>query len=202
MSLESSRLIPAARGDETFDGTVVRENREGSPQRPMPPRSCLFRTFLLIRIVTSVVTLVFLLSQIGLWVLVPGIAIQKILRSYVILFCIILMAAEWDLKVLPDFLSPSNNEAYKNWFYRGFQYSFIAVIGLEESYATLGHSYPDNPGWDQVLVADLLKGSAFAMFGMGVLYMAMRILFLNKLWEHVDARYQQQLEELRRQQAV
>lgn len=217
MSLESTRLIPPKIGDERepevrseslSSGSVGRGREEApsalnasvSPQ--LPRRSCLFRTFLLIRIISTIITTVFVLSQVGLWALVPGIAVQKILRAYLILFGIMLVAAEWNVKVLPDFLSPSNNEAYKNWFYRGFQYSFIGVIGLEESYATLGHNYPDNPGWSQVAVAALLKGSAIAIIAMGVLYMAMRLLFLNKLWERADARYRQELEELRRQQSV
>jgi hypothetical protein len=203
MSVESTRLISPTLGDERVAEDGLGGNGHQTPaQRQQPRRSCLFRTFLLIRFVSTLITLAFLVSQIGLWVLVPGLVVQKILRSYIIAICIILLAAEWEVKILPDFLSPSNNEAYKNWFYRGFQYSFIGVIGLEESYATLGHNYPDYPGMEQIAVADLLRGSSFGMFGMGVLYMIMRILFLHKLWEHVDAGYHQQLEGLRRQQSV
>ena len=99
-------------------------------------------------------------------------------------------------------LSPSNNEAYRNWFYRGFQYTFVGVIGLEEAFATLGHRYPDSPGLAQVIVSILLKSSASGMFAIGILYMLMRLLFLNKLWERVDASYQQEIEEMRRHQSV
>ncbi|GKY91325.1 hypothetical protein MPSEU_000104700 [Mayamaea pseudoterrestris] len=214
MTTERTRLVPATRGDEAGDeenlidanGGQQRQHQQHEPlpvptPTPLrPQRSCLLQTFILIRIISTLITLCFILSQVGLWVIVPGIIVQMILRSYVILFCIILMAAEWNIKILPDFLSPANNEAYKNWFYRGFQYSFIGVIGLEESYATLGHNYPDTPSFAQIAFADILRGSAFAMFGMGILYMIMRLLFLNKLWELVDARYHQQLEEVRRQQ--
>jgi hypothetical protein len=116
--------------------------------------------------------------------------------------CLLLIAAEWEITILPDCLSPSNNEAYRNWFYRGFQYTFVGVIGLEEAFATLGHRYPDSPGLAQVIVSILLKSSASGMFAIGILYMLMRLLFLNKLWERVDASYQQEIEEMRRHQSV
>jgi hypothetical protein len=200
---ETTQLFLAKRGDETDEASSASSHRRDNNElHRMPRRSCLFRAFLFIRFLSTLVSVAFFATQIGLWLLVPGIFVQRLLRAYLMIVCLLLIAAEWEITILPDCLSPSNNEAYRNWFYRGFQYTFVGVIGLEEAFATLGHRYPDSPGLAQVIVSILLKSSASGMFAIGILYMLMRLLFLNKLWERVDASYQQEIEEMRRHQSV
>ena len=122
-------------------------------------------------------------------ILKKGNIIQIVLRAYILLFSVFFILAELRIEVFLRFV-PSLH----NWINRGFLYTFVGVIGVEESYASLAEQYPELPGLKEELTSIFLKMVSIAMISIGVLYMILGILCMKSVYEKVRARYQEQVD--------
>lgn len=129
---------------------------------------------------------VMVFAQIATLSSLKGLYGQILLRFYLMAFCSMFIFAELRLKIFLC-LAPSFN----NWFYRGFLYSFVGLIGVEMSKATLVEG---NPGLSANTKSLLLSIASYSMFSIGVLYMLMGVLCLQCLSERVKRAYDKELE--------
>lgn len=156
-----------------------------------PPRSCLYTLFVIFSSLAVFITGMMVLAQIlnvAILKSTKGVIIQHILRVYVLVFCIMFILAELQferfLKLVPSM---------KNWMYRGFLYSFVGIIGIEESYAALAEEYPQMPSLQEGMVSLFLRISSYAMFAVGLIYIAMGLLCLRGVWERLKISYDEQV---------
>jgi hypothetical protein len=84
-----------------------------------------------------------------------------------------------------------------NWIYRGFLYSFVGIIGVEQSYAALAEEYPKMPSIQEELASLFLRVTSYAMFVVGFLYIAMGLLCLKGVWEKLKDSYNEQVNRAR-----
>lgn len=117
-----------------------------------------------------------------------GVIIQHILRVYVLVFCTMFLLAELQFDQFLKLVPPM-----KNWIYRGFLYSFVGIIGIEESYAALAEEYPRKPSFQEEMVSLFLRITSYAMFAVGLLYIAMGLLCLKGVWEKLKDSYNEQV---------
>jgi cytochrome c biogenesis protein CcdA len=117
-----------------------------------------------------------------------GMIIQHLLRVYVLIFCIMFILAELQFEQFLKLVPP-----LKNWIYRGFLYSFVGIIGVEESYAALAEEYPQMPSLQEEMVSLFLRITSYAMFTVGLLYIAMGLLCLKGVWEKLKESYNEQV---------
>lgn len=101
-------------------------------------------------------------------------------------FCTMFIFAELRLKIFLC-LAPSFN----NWFYRGFLYSFVGLIGVEMSKATLMEG---GAGLSAHTKSLLLTIASYSMFSIGLLYMFMGLLCLQCLSERVKQAYDKEVD--------
>jgi hypothetical protein len=171
-STEEAVLLPD--GQQPTNDFPVDHTQEANA---LPRSSFLYNLFVLVSGTAALFSILMMLGQFFMWMsLRDSFWTQKLLRAYVILFCTLFILAEMQFP-LQTRLVPSLN----NWLYRGLIYSFIGVIGLEESYATLAQEYPKSPDSGNVLISLLLKVASYGMFTLGLLYMLMGGLCLNRL---------------------
>lgn len=95
---------------------------------------------------------------------------QDILRVYVCSFCLLFMLAELDwFQDKITFLQP--------WMYRGFMYTFVGVVGVEEASTVKVHedkeSHHLSETWVGKLGSAFVFGSSLAMFFIGCIYVLM-----------------------------
>lgn len=112
---------------------------------------------------------------------------------YLSCFCITFMLVEAEIPI--PFLKDS--AIFQNWFSRGFLYSFIALIGMEEAYSSrvedlVGHA---NDKFHVSWVPLFMQISSWVMFVTGVLYMLMAVLCLRGMKTKLRASYQERLKE-------
>jgi hypothetical protein len=156
-----------------------------------PPRSWVYCLFVIFSSFAVLISGMMALSQIvNLAILssTRGEIIQDILRVYILLFCAMFILSELQfeqfLKLVP---------LMKNWIYRGFLYSFVGIIGVEESYAALAEEYPNLPSFREEMASLFLKITSYAIFTVGLLYMVMGLLCLKGVWERLKDNYNEQV---------
>jgi hypothetical protein len=156
-----------------------------------PPRSCLYTVFVIFSALAVLVTGMMVLSQIlnvAILKSTKGAIIQQILRVYVLVFCTMFILAELQFEQFLRLVPPM-----KNWIYRGFLYSFVGIIGIEESYAALAEKYPNKPNIQEEMASLFLRITSYAMFIIGFLYIAMGLLCLKGVWEKLKDSYNEQV---------
>lgn len=158
----------------------------------LPPRSCVYSLFVLFSGLAVLVTGMMILSQVLNLALSRGAFIQDILRVYVLILCILFLLSELQFERFLKLVPP-----LRNWIYRGFLYSLVGIIGVEESVAALAEQYPKVPRFEEEMASLFLKVTSYCMFGIGVLYMAMGILCLKSVWEKLKNSYDEQVKNRR-----
>jgi hypothetical protein len=156
-----------------------------------PPKSCLYTVFVIFSALAVLVTGMMVLSQIlnvAILESTKGVIIQQILRVYVLVFCTMFILAELQFEQFLRLVPPM-----KNWIYRGFLYSFVGIIGIEESYAALAEEYPNKPNIQEEMASLFLRITSYAMFAIGFLYIAMGLLCLKGVWEKLKDSYTEQV---------
>jgi len=92
--------------------------------------------------------------------------IQGILRFYVILFCAMFVMAELEITLLSIVSSP---KFLDDWTFRGFLYSFVGMIGVEESYSVQVPTH-SSKGFALIVgkfASIFIKASSLTMFLIG-----------------------------------
>jgi hypothetical protein len=171
--------------DEDDDGASS-ENEEAE-QQDCSRDAWLLRFFSLVSALAAVASVVLLLSQLASVLVFSDLGlIQTLLRAYVAVFCVLFLLAEMRVELFLD-----RAASFQSWFQRGFLYTWVGVMGVEESVAALGQAYPKYPGVSNVAISTLLRASSFAVFGVGVLYMLMSVFCLRSVWEDLHRQQQQ-----------
>jgi hypothetical protein len=176
---ETTSLIPSVVSDDA--------DRIHEYYNLPPPRSCLYTVFVIFSALAVLVTGMMVLSQILNVVILEstkGVIIQQILRVYILVFILAELQFEQFLRLVPPM---------KNWVYRGFLYSFVGIIGIEESYAALAEEYPKKPNIQEEMASLFLRITSYAMFAIGFLYIAMGLLCLKGVWEKLKDSYNEQV---------
>jgi hypothetical protein len=173
---EHGTVLLLCEGDAPSDDEI-----EGDS--PCPSRETwLCRFFVAVSAMSALASALLLLAQVAsLFAFASLWFIQLVLRLYVVLFCIMFLLAELQVSV---FLERAG--AFRSWFHRGFLYSMVGVIGLEESKAALGEAYPKYPSAVDVAISAVLQVSSVSMFCVGILYMIMGAFCLRPVWEDLQ----------------
>jgi hypothetical protein len=150
---------------------------------------CCYNIFVLINTVAILCQFGLLVGQILSTMYVHSDVLQIALRVYIGLFCIAFMGLEADL-----FLQ--NNYILGAFWSRGIVYSFIGLIGVEQSIALrvdMLHMAHIESMLSQV-VSLLLHLSSWAMVCLGGLYFAMGLLCMQYLRDRLYAEEQKRIE--------
>jgi hypothetical protein len=182
---EEQEEPPVTVTSNVLGGTYIQENEPVGP--------CCYNCFKYFHMITALVPAFMMVAQIVAWIFVPSTGyMEMILRSYVIVFCILFIQAELRIGAQSGII---NITPLNNWMYRGFLYTFVGIIGTEMSLAALGQFYPELPGFEGMLVSLILKSSSYAMIGLGVLYMLMSVFCLQKVFQGAEQAHQERLVE-------
>lgn len=165
-------------------------HEEEEDERPRKP--IMYRFFAAFSGFAAIVSLSMLALQVASGFVIRGVFAQYLLRVYVGLFCAMFALAEFQA----DFFL-RRAPAFASWFQRGFLYTLIGAVVIEESFATIGQAYPEYPSVELHVVAVGLRVLSTAMFAVGVLYMIMGVFCLRGVWENVQERYREEVAERR-----
>ena len=112
--------------------------------------------------------------------------LQFSLRLYILIFCLIFMLVEldWPPQIMRNL--PTNN-----WLMKGWIYSFLGLVGMEEAFAVLVSD--SSTSTSNILGSDLIsifvQLSSWGMVVIGVLYFVLGLLFMRSLKEKVRKDY-------------
>lgn len=156
-----------------------------------PRRNCCHMIFVFIGTITAVSAACMALSQVLSLVVAKVTWMQGLLRFYICIFdlCFILTELEVDF-FLQRF------RTFDNWIFRGFIYSFVGLIGVEESYSVqmrgkFVHS-GFKPSFSGKVASIFIKVSSLCVFLLGMLYLLMGICFLRRLKDKFRANFEEQ----------
>jgi len=139
-----------------------------------------YNIFVLINAIAILCQFGMLLGQILSTVYVHSDVLQIALRVYIGLFCIAFIGLEADLCL-------QNNYIAHTYWSRGFVYSFVGLVGVEQSIALrvdMLHTTVIDSMWSQT-VSLLLHLSSWVMVCLGALYFFMGIFCLQILRDRV-----------------
>ena len=125
--------------------------------------------------------------------------LQIAVRSYLAIFCLFFILTESNIPILRDLLSKF---AHSNWILRGFLYSFIGLIGIEQNLAikvadiaagttnsVLGPTY-------STLFASLFMDiTTWTMISVGILYFVLGLLCMQQWYEKLGKNHNQKVRE-------
>lgn len=115
--------------------------------------------------------------------------IQYVLRIYVIILCLLVMANELEWTIFTR-----DSMILKHWITRGLFYAFIGVLGLEEN-DTTSSRHADTHGY--IISLQFIKAVAWIMIGCGTLYFGMGMLCLHYYYNRLRDDYQERVERAR-----
>ena len=128
----------------------------------------------------------------------PSIIFCNLLRCYLAIFSFIFLLTEITARITSSFL--------QNWIYRGFLYTFLGVVGLEQRAAmilngSLDSEKPltfDNISWSVEWTSFFILISSWWMIGVGCLYFLFGIFCLQSRLTLYQEHYQTQMENYKR----
>ena len=112
------------------------------------------------------------------------IPLQFSLRLYILIFCLIFIFVEldWPPRIMRNL--PTNN-----WLMRGWIYSFLGLVGMEEAFAVLVSDSSTNNILGSDLISIFIQLASWGMVLIGILYFALGILCMRSLKEKVRKDY-------------
>ena len=123
--------------------------------------------------------------------------LQFSLRLYILIFCLVFMLVEmdWPPQIMRNL--PTNN-----WLMRGWIYSFLGLVGMEEAFAVLVSDSSTSNILGSDLISIFVQLSSWGMVVIGVLYFVLGLLFMRSLKEKVRKDYYAAKDRHRRQEDV
>lgn len=120
--------------------------------------------------------------------------LQFSLRLYILIFCLVFILVELDwppgiMKSLPT----------NNWLMRGWLYSFLGLVGMEEAFAVLVSESSSSNILASDLVSIFIQVSSWGMVSIGTLYFGLGLLCMRGLKEKVRTDYYASKDRHRRQ---
>jgi hypothetical protein len=126
----------------------------------------------------------------------------KILRIYIIIFCTFFILVEARLPFLKRLTA-------LNWTLRGFLYSFIGIIGMEQDLAIKVEDYASSPkssilGPDYItMFASLFMSlTTWLMISVGIIYMILGMACMQGLYERMENEHREKVLEWRRERKM
>jgi len=199
----SSSSRPASLSKQTSTRTRMNEYKAKVEDRRrkmlsgLPRRNCCHALFIFLNMVAVAACLCMILSEVIPLFFVEQTLLQITLRSYITFFCLIFIVAELELPL--PFVGSS--QSLHNFLSKGFNYTFVAIVGLEQAQAdlveeTVKHRSADPMGiewgWFHALFVEV---PAYIMFGTGVIYMIMGLLCMRRVRDRCREDYAQRMEE-------
>lgn len=126
--------------------------------------------------------------------------LQYFVRVYLIIFCVSFILLESRIPLLKRLTFP----AHDNWILRGFMYTFIGIIGMEQDVAikvediASGTTNILGPDYGNLFASLLVAITTWIMVGVGVLYMILGVMCLQQWYERLEKEYQKKVEEWKR----
>ena len=126
--------------------------------------------------------------------------LQYFVRVYLIIFCVSFVLLESRIPLLRQLSFP----AHDNWILRGFMYTFIGIIGMEQDVAikvediASGTSNILGPGYGVLFASLAIAITTWIMVGVGVLYMVLGVMCLQKWYERLEKDHNDKLVEWKR----
>lgn len=127
--------------------------------------------------------------------------LQISVRSYLAIFCLSFILNEVHLPFLERF-----SFSHNNWILRGFLYSFIGLIGMEQDIAIkvadIAHASPVSsvlgPSYGTLFAKLYMSITTYAMIGVGILYFVLGLLCMQKWYVRLEKDYREKVREYRR----
>lgn len=169
---------------------IINNDLDDAPERPkIDP--CLW-VFHFIEGITAISAILLFSTQIAPFLFVRAKHLNKDLgfvaiieRLYISVFCILVVITESRVPIP----LVRDSQILQQYISRGFLYSFIGIICLEEAHSerVLG-LLTDTAGFHILWAALFMEVSAWSMLGMGMLYMALGILCMKILRDRMAER--------------
>jgi hypothetical protein len=125
--------------------------------------------------------------------------LQYFVRIYLIIFCVSFILLESRIPLLRRLTFPSHDN---NWILRGFMYTFIGIIGMEQDVAIKVEDIASGtsnillgPNYATLFASLSIAIATWIMVGVGVLYMLLGVMCLQKLYERLEKEYHDKLTE-------
>ena len=173
------------------------EERRRKMLSGLPRRNCCHGLFIVLNIIAVAACLCMILSEALPLFFIEMKLLQIILRCYITFFCLIFIVAELELPL--PFVGSS--QSLHNFISKGFNFTFVAIVGLEQAQAdlveeTVKHRNADPMGiewsWFHALFVEI---PAYIMLGTGILYMIMGLLCLRPVRDRCREDYARRMEE-------
>lgn len=129
--------------------------------------------------------------------------LQIAVRSYVSIFCVSFMLNESRLPIFEKILTPRNN-----WILRGFLYSFIGLIGMEQDLAVrvediaAGTTSVLGPNYGTLFATLFMSITTWVMIGVGILYTVLGLLCLQGWYERLEKDHTKKAKEWKQKKKV
>jgi len=168
----------------------AQKKRKNKKKLWKPTRSCCHTIFIGVQIFAVLGNVCMIATQVVPLFICDIDAVQQVIRCYLAIFaCVFLLTElEW---VKSQFL--------QNWISRGFLYSFLGVVEIEQHFAmsldgTLQklavHSYQH---WDVQWTSVFINLSSWWMVGTGCLYFLLGVFCMQRIRNNCRKQYQDQL---------
>jgi len=125
--------------------------------------------------------------------------LQIAVRSYLAIFCLFFILTESNIPILRDLLSKF---AHSNWILRGFLYSFIGLIGIEQNLAIKvadiaagTTSSVLGPTYEKLFESLFMDITTWTMISVGILYFVLGLLCMQQWYEKLTKNHNQKVRE-------
>ncbi|KAL3759969.1 hypothetical protein ACHAWU_000592 [Discostella pseudostelligera] len=127
--------------------------------------------------------------------------LQIAVRLYLAIFCLIF--------ILVEFRTPLFNGIVQNWILRGFLYSFIGLIGMEQDLAIRveeisagSTSSVLGPDFLTLFAMLFINITAWTIISVGILYILLGVFCLQGLYERLEKDHREKVSEWKRKKNV
>ena len=125
--------------------------------------------------------------------------LQIAVRSYLAIFCLFFILTESNIPILRDLLSKF---AHSNWILRGFLYSFIGLIGIEQNLAIKVADIAAGatnsvlgPTYEKLFESLFMDITTWTMISVGILYFVLGLLCMQQWYEKLSKNHNQKVRE-------
>jgi len=171
------------------------EYGQGNVDNRKPRRTCCHSIFVTIQVFAIVGNLMMLSTQIVPMIICDVELIQKVMRCYLAFFSFVFLLAEFEVSCL-------KSRFFQNWISRGFLYTFLGVVEIEQHYAMAAdgslnslntEKLPDvtlNVEWASFFI----NISSWWLIGIGCLYFFMGVFCMKAVRKRCREQYQKKWE--------
>lgn len=164
-----------------------------------PARSCLHDIFVVIQILAVLANLVMIAAQVLPIVICDINIVQTVVRCYLAIFSFVFLLTE--LEVI-------QSKLLQNWISRGFLYTFLGVVEIEQYIAMIINGSLDSEKsfnfymihWTVEWTSFFINISSWWMIGTGCLYFVLGIFCLQSVRNRCREQYQVQLKRYKEEQ--